>query len=241
MKNSKSKFTGLKISLIVGLMLVPSFSASIINDTFTDGGRTNGADLADMNWLMLTTTSSVAVADDSAGIGSGNALKFSTGGTFRGLVGLFGSNTQLGVGDTITVSFNYRYNTAPTSSGAGLRFGIFDDGGTPQTSDGSESGIRFNDAGYGANLNPGAAGSSLSLHKESAGDEILGGTAPNGIVNFGTAGASIVSGITSHSATLSISRDVSGLNLACNIDGLSSATGSDTSPLTNQFSYFGLE
>ena len=63
-------------------------------------------------------------------------------------------------GDSVTLTFNYRFLIAPTNINAGLRAGLYNSNGTRQTNDASDTGVpgpgdRSDDVGYGFQSNPG--------------------------------------------------------------------------------------
>lgn len=226
-------------------LLPPAASAAVIvQDGFTDGGRTNGADPLDLPWYQ-GTGGTLSVADDPAGtgFGAGNALFFDSGGTFRRFLGVFDTPITIAPGETLNLSFDYRFPAAPASTGGNFRFGLYNDGGTPLTADTTSSSARTNDFGYAVTTNPGsAAANGTSITKEAAGDDILGGSSPGGLVTFGTAGGSVASGTTPHTATLSVSRNLAGtaLSFSGQLDNAAIFSGTDNSPSTFTFHEFAL-
>lgn len=102
-----------------------------VDDPFTDGGLTNGADPLDTNWSVLSYggTLLLATAPFAASGNTSNALVFNSNyqgsGAFPfALGGNFTSQVLNVVGDSITLTFDFRLTTAiPNSSGA-IRFGL---------------------------------------------------------------------------------------------------------------------
>jgi hypothetical protein len=163
--------TYLKVVLSSALLVsvVTSFSEKakaqvFVNDTFTDGGRTNGADPLDISWFEISsnfdqTVSTppqiqLSVVDDPI-LGTGNALNLDTpsfvsfNNTF--LPAHYGLGTfapvSLGnnIGDMLDLSFDFRFTTQPSLSStfaefpgvrrSGLRFGLYNSADTPVTTD----------------------------------------------------------------------------------------------------------
>lgn len=100
--------------------------ALTLDDTFTDGGRDNGADALDSQWYVMSN-----VGPNTAGVVDG-ALKLertqsTTAGFNPHAVTTFPSQT-LTVGQTITLGFDYR--SLGGASATGIRYGLYNSGGT---------------------------------------------------------------------------------------------------------------
>jgi len=149
------------------LMLLPLVAGAqvFMNDTFTDGGRTDGADAQDVAWY--TTSGGTLSVADNATIGSGNALTFNPRTVDvnaspkyqQRIVGQFGSTATLtNAGDWIKLSFNITVDTnnpLATASIRTLRFGLFNSNATAFSADAydvNRSGAASNDQGYMAAL-----------------------------------------------------------------------------------------
>ena len=150
------------------LMLLPLVAGAqvFMNDTFTDGGRTDGADAQDVAWYT-TSGGTLSVADNPT-IGSGNAMTFnprtvdvnSASPKYQQrIVGQFGSTATLtNAGDWIKLSFNITVDTNNPISTANirtLRFGLFNSNATTFSADAQDvnrSGAAGNDKGYMAAL-----------------------------------------------------------------------------------------
>jgi len=218
----------------LSLFCAPTRAATFMNDGFTDGGRTNGSDLADGEWWAMGATT-VAVVDDTAGLGSGNALEITPPATgTRGVVAQLPSSMTLHEdGDTITLSFRWRFTgTTALNQSQRLRFGLYTTAATPTVADNADT-PRYNDVGYYAATNPGAAGTNTALYRELAGDELTGGTNFTSIT--ATAGASINAGTTPHTALMTLVRSGSSVNISVSIDGLTPATSTLTALTTFSF------
>ncbi|HMP81363.1 MAG TPA: PEP-CTERM sorting domain-containing protein [Verrucomicrobiota bacterium] len=113
---------------IVSFTLLPTVLSAqvIVDDSWADGGRNNGADPQDTDWWYSTASNAIEV-------GSG-FLGMVTGTSGRGVHGTFASQALL-VGDTLTATFTF---TTPATvannisgSSAGFRIGLYDTTGKP--------------------------------------------------------------------------------------------------------------
>jgi len=235
------KVPSLLASRIVALTAVavvapflPSAKATVVaQDPFTDGGRTDGTDPLDMAWYTFNTASStLAVVSDTGGINTGNALQFAPNGTFQGIVANLPSLVALNDGESVRLTFDYRYVSATNlNQSARLRFGLYNSNGTYTTAD-SQSTPRTNDLGYFAVTNPGVSDSSSTLmYREIAGDEITQGTN----TALSGAGAAINAGTTPHTAELILTRRDGTLTYSASLDGYLPVAGIDTAPSTYAF------
>ena len=207
-----------------------------LDEGFTDGARTNGTDPADSAWYTLGAPT-ISIVDDTAGIGSGNALQIAaTGSTGRGIVAGFPAQT-LADGNSITLSFNWRFTgTVGLNQANSLRYGLHSSNATPATADNTTQ--ADNDKGYFVMTNPGAAGTSTTLKRETGSSPgVLGGNDWSGL---GTAGASVSGSTAKHTSTIVITRSGSNLVVSTNIDNLAAATGTDSAPVTYTFDQFGI-
>jgi hypothetical protein len=234
-----AQFTTAMASLLTaGLLATSAIAAPItlVNDPFTDGGRTNGTDPQDIAFFNSGFTgggSSFGVENDP--VLASNALRTVPGTfTFVKFVGFFDAVT-LAAGDSLTLSFNYRVESAPNQASA-LRFGLLNSAGTRQTSDGSSTlaGVtRTDDSGYGIATNIGATGSNTTTNREPAGDDTLGGS---NFTPFGSNAASVVHDPnTVYSATLTLARTATGLDLSGSLAGVTIPVRSDATPVTSTF------
>jgi len=208
--------TNFRTSLLLLVVPVSVSAQTLLDDPFTDGSRSNatGGDTSGVVWF--STGPSLTVADDSAGIGSGNALRFD-GNAFSKLMAFFQPVTLAAVGQTLSLSFDYRFTVAPSST-SDFRVGLGSSNNTRQTADGGST-IRYDDWNYGYNTNPGLVGSNTRLCQEPAGDDALGGNGAGQRMPIGTAGASITSAATKHTAQLKITRQSDGsLSIESQID-----------------------
>jgi hyaluronate lyase len=248
----------MRLRLLLLLFLIAAVSSwgatLLVNDPFTDGSRsnTNGGDALGLVYYMGQTNSTLTVTNDSGGIGSGNALFFNPAPNagFGKFLAYFGPVTLTNAGDSVTVTFNYRFLVAPTNINAGLRTGLYNTMGTRQTNDASDTtvpgpGDRSDDVGYGFQSNPGTNSSTgTSTYSEAAGNDILGGASPSQTSNVGTAGASVNSGTNTHFALFQIALQPNGnLALVAYLDNGLAANASiaAASVFTNVFDEIGWE
>lgn len=104
-------------------LIAPSIHGAIVfNDTFDDGGYTDGADPTDAAWHGTTGNSAIEI------FGSDLSLRSGTSG--RGIHAEFSTQTLSSIGDKITATFNF---TTPATVGTGksgaFRIGLFNSNG----------------------------------------------------------------------------------------------------------------
>jgi hypothetical protein len=107
---------------VLGVLLaaVPIAQAVVIvNDSFADGGRNNGADPLDSNWWASSSLNGIEVSAGSLGM--------VTGSTGRGIHTVFPTQTLANVGDRLVATYTFRTPANVGSGGAaGFRAGLFD-------------------------------------------------------------------------------------------------------------------
>jgi hypothetical protein len=96
--------------------------AVIVNDSWADGGRTDGADPQDANWWSSVSNTGTGI-EVSAG-----SLGLVTGTSGRGIHGIFPTQTLANVGDSLKATYTF---TTPETVGGGsgsgaFRVGLFD-------------------------------------------------------------------------------------------------------------------
>jgi hyaluronate lyase len=233
--------------LLLLLATLPAHGATVlVSDPFTDGSRanTNGGDPLGLVYYMGQSWGALTVTNDDAGIGSGNALLLSPTAGWGRCLAYVGPVTLAAAGDSVTLSFDYRFLVAPTNINAGLRVGLYNSLGTRQGTDTSDTGFRSDDVGYGFQSNPGTnSPTGTTLYSEAAGNDILGGASPSHTANQGTAIPALNSGTSTHSAQFQIARQPDGdLALSCQLDSgpVATATIPAASVLTNAFDEFAI-
>lgn len=235
--------------LSVGLLTTSVASASlVVDDTFEDGGRSNGTDPLDITWYRANQNLNLSVVDDAfAGGGSTKALDIDIGNidAFKRIVGQFDPIT-LGAanGNYIELRFDIRAVSAPPNNQNGFRFGLYNSAGDMISADETQTSwnpIEGNDYGYNARIPTGTA-NTPSLYDEPAGDNTLGGTTPGTTITDGGASSIGISDTSLHQVTFRLTRtgDTSvGFTLA--YDGTPVATATDSSGIYTAFDqvYFG--
>ncbi len=90
----------------------------VFSDSFTDGGRDDGADLSDSNWWTTSSSSAIEVSPGQLGLVSG--------GSGRGIRTTF-EPQPLSDGQSLHATFDFvTPNTIGTDRGSALRIGLFD-------------------------------------------------------------------------------------------------------------------
>jgi hypothetical protein len=192
----------------------------------------------------LTSGGAVSVADDKAGIGSGNALfmTVSGGSTQRRLVANVNAIELSNGGDTIVLRFDFRI-TGPrdTNADGGFRFGLFDSKGTLQTSDGTSgasSSKASDDVGYLAMVSLGTR-NRARLVEETGGDaHLMGGTDLRFLQTADNFGG--IDDALKHTAVFTISRvSRDGLGLELLVDGKKSIKADVSGDVRTRFDEIG--
>jgi len=88
----------------------------------------------DIAWSLLGTGQDMDIVDDSAGIGSGEALRIDGSSTAnRGLLGTWGSTVTPEIGETLSVTIDGRYYESPAVTANGLFVGFTSSSAKDQT------------------------------------------------------------------------------------------------------------
>jgi hypothetical protein len=98
----------------------PLQAAIVVNDSWTDGGRDNGADPQDSNWWTSASSQGIEVAVGSLGM--------VTGTSGRGIHTVFPTQTLANIGDNIKATYTFRTpaTVAGSVGSAVFRAGLFD-------------------------------------------------------------------------------------------------------------------
>jgi hypothetical protein len=224
----------LALSSVVLMVAGGAAAAPIVSDNFSDNNLA-ATGPGEASWFRRSANETIAVADDSAGIGSGPALRLTinTTQTERPIIGTFPATT-LGapVGSQLVLGFDFRFTSAPGNNADGFRFGLYNSNGTVVAADGSAN--SDNDFGYLASIGTGT-GSGVDLFREtsngSAGE--LGTGIDRTSVKTATLSNVSIADQLKHSALFTLTRTVAGVDLDVSVDGISRATGShNTAPFT---------
>lgn len=234
-------------------LLVPLLQASanlragtVVDDTFADGGFTDGADPRDVAWYAINgPASGLSIVTDNGtpGIGGGNALRFNAAGTVqRGIVGVLAKPVTLEDGEILTLTFNFRFeNTTNLNFSSRLRWGLYGSGGTPIDAHNKNNIWYANDEGYFASTHgASASGTGTSIAREKGAQDAI--TWGGGITGQDYAAElSLVSGGSAnlstavHTATMTIMRTGTTLSVMAQIDNLPSAFLVDEWPTSFYF------
>jgi len=129
---------------VMGTARVYAASTILIQDTFADGGFTNGVDANDAAWASYGSATRT--------INSG-ALRVAAAGSDRGVIAGF-SATTLAVGETLSLTFDFRYTVVPAAdNSSALRFGLYNTA-TTAVDYNDDFGFRVNTP-YGGTSSPG--------------------------------------------------------------------------------------
>lgn len=236
------------------LVTVAQAQVTLINDSFNDLNRTNGADANDTQWYLIGGGTGESTIGNVINVPSGS--NYASTGTLRvssrvaaqanpHWVTTFNSTT-LAVGETLSLSFTFATtDTAHTLNG--LRFGFYNSGGTSQGADlgGANVNTLYNDdVGYTVFAPHGNAGSAVQLYQRNASAiadiTLISTTAPS--PNVAIAGASTTTAIstagsatpTAFTATLSLTRTATGYSYASTYGG-ANLVGTTTIVTTSTF------
>jgi hypothetical protein len=240
----------LAMAILVASSAFDVASAAIIfSDGFGDGDRDNngldaGAAVTDptdvgIPWLLTDGTSAVnfKAIDDSAGIGSGNALQLNnTGSNNRPSVGHF-TQVTLGDGERLILRFDARLvSSTPATSDRSIRFGLYrdtnsDDGTVDHGSTGT---LSVDDVGYNARVDDGADVSNAT-YMDVTRDDTPTGTS---IIQATATGLSISSSNTAdrladalkHHFELTLIRSGTSMLISLQQDSNPAISGTDTTP-----------
>lgn len=133
MKDTSMKIRQLCFHLCLSVVALALFAVQvqgqvIVNDNFTDGDFSDGADPLDTAWY----TSSSSSALDGGNLTTGQ-MDFITGTSGRGIHTIFAAQV-LGIGDTLTASYTFNTPTTIDASGgnnSSFRVGLFNSLGQP--------------------------------------------------------------------------------------------------------------
>jgi hypothetical protein len=231
-KTMKPSIILFRLALVSSLGLSASHATTIIHvdDPFTDGGATNGADAKDITWYLNNTASATTTVANDTVINTGNALRLNATSSFRRFIGVFGATITILQGETLQLSFDYRFHEA-AAAGNNFRFGLFNNAGTVASGNGAP--VDSDNFGYASVTDPvtdSTTGTRVAY--ETAGDSVLGGSTPGAMVFIGSNGTSVNSGTTSKgSALFTITRNLDdSIFLSSSINGQPAAFATLANP-----------
>lgn len=220
------------------MMLTPvtTFGSVIVDDSWADGGRNNGADALDTDWWYSTSSSAIEV-----GVGY---LGLVTGTSGRGIHGTFALQT-LNIGDTLTATFTFTTPATVTTSGGGganFRIGLFDTTGHTLAQDISTPSALYTSLnGYmmDFDVNPTTTSTNIQFRERTnaASQNLLSATADytslsSGGGSYSFAANTTYTGVFSLTRTGADALDLSG-SLYQGVTLLSTYTGSDSSGIVS--------
>lgn len=222
-----------KIVMLLLVMCVTSISqgATVVNETFTDGDRALGSDSQDVAWYKVNEGTAgnmaITIANDAV-LGGGKSLQMvPTGATRKALVANFADTSISNVGNSISLSFDFRF-TSIVNSQRNFRFGLLNSSSTVVNNDqlaGDASGqVAGNDVGYFGAFSVGTSVGARTVKDKATNAYLLGSpTTPSDMVTV--LDATTFAGITNlskHTAQLILTRDfdtVDHLNIDLYLDG----------------------
>jgi hypothetical protein len=106
-------------ALFLTLFCTSVQAVTVVDDSWADGGRDNGADPLDSNWWTSSASSGIEVSVGSLGM--------VTGTSGRGIHTVFPTQTLTNVGDSLTATYTFTTPaTVGTGGTGGFRVGLFD-------------------------------------------------------------------------------------------------------------------
>lgn len=183
-----------------------------MNDGFDSPTSTPGNDADDpFDSAWTGSGATLSVASDTT-FNTGKALNVDATATYGGAKGAFSSRSLPANGDSITLSFDFRYTAAPTNVSAGLRFGL------------------YNSTGAGFCVHHGTGGNTgLGLL------ECPDGTFGSGTLTGITSGTkATLNDQVKHTMVLNLRKTASGIVVTSTVDGVSH-TGTDATPVITTF------
>ena len=238
-------------ALALATLCLSSAMASAVvtlSDPFTDATRNGGADNSGIAWWDRSANSTLNIGNDAT-LGTGNALLWAatnTATTNRGIVGTFSQAFNLSVGDSISMTFDFRLattsiaaggsTTTPGNSTQGLTFGFYNSNGTAVAAD--DSTASDNDFGYHGGVGSGTANGNAIVQEGNVGGGGLGtttaGDTPNTVFTLSTNAATAINDFNKHTGEFTIVISGAGIaTITTKIDGVTIAEGSNGSAYTS--------
>jgi len=106
------------LAMVGAILTTPLTAAVIVNDSWADGGRDDGADPQDANWWTSASSSGIEVSVGSLGM--------VTGSSGRGIHAIFPTQNLANVGDKLVATYTFTTPATVGSGTAGFRAGLFD-------------------------------------------------------------------------------------------------------------------
>ncbi len=158
---------------VAGLVCSTAMAGTVVvNDSFADGARTNGADAQDANWWTTTNSAALEISKGSLGLVSG--------GSGRGLRTTFAPQA-LSPGKSIKATFTFvTPKTIGTKRDSAFRIGMYDKAGraaldSDQSASSKKPNANYNGLpGYMIDLDVGIPKSNINVRKHGGGKPATG-------------------------------------------------------------------
>ena len=207
----------------------------LLNDTFADGDRTTQALPGSAHWLTGGPQPNVSVSTSTG-------LTFADASAAKATAMAYFTPTDLAVGSSLTLSFNYRFTQTATADNA-FMFGLYNSGGSYLTKDSSSfnNQIFNNYTGYATSgvfgADPSGPGRDHIEARNLTGKNLLSiGTYSEG-TEFKQSGAATPGEI--YTASMKIARTASGITVQSQI-GNTTMTQTYTSTMFTKFDSVGI-
>ena len=122
--------------LCLGASCAYANTSIIFNDSWADGGYTNGADATDTAWYGTTGSSAL---DSNSYTSTVNLLSARSGSSGRGFHGVFASQSIASVGDKITVTYSFTTPATVGDKSTALKVGFFNSNGATAANPNNDS------------------------------------------------------------------------------------------------------
>ena len=228
----------------IEVLYVPVPETSASEDGFEDGDRDNDGvadgpvnDALDLGfpWFFARGVSGmlVDVADDSAGIGTGNAFRaFVSTTSTRAMIASIDPVT-LADGQKIAFQFDVRLDGFAPDSDRRFRYGLYNSEGTPVVADTSDSVTTDDDTGYMVQMDTGVSpDSSITIRRDLVGSLTGGGTFALGATSDDPQWSL---GTTKRTVRLELERRGDEMDARAYVDGMLATAGFDPTPETYTF------
>lgn len=217
-------------TLVASLVSLPAMGEVVFTDGFDDGTR---APFVIANGSSSSNSPATSVVDDTAGIGSGNALLVEGNGSssLRRIALGYDNITLSNAGDFISISFDARHNGTAPDSDRDFRFGLYNQGAllTDDDFDGNSTNDTLSDdSGYFLQVDTGVGAGTVADFRvefntdgspltgsESSGDSVSIG----GSTSDGTAALTDIAKTYVMKLTLETPGDPKGLLLELDVNG----------------------
>ena len=239
MTRHTKRLIGMAAAAAIALAQAPLGRADlIVLDDFEDGAAFGEGNTTGLEWFSGAGDVTLSVIDDSAGLGSGQALSGVVAGVSLNVIAAeFSEVNLLADGEFISVTLDFRYDDSisPVAATTGFipSFGFFNTNGT--------TGAVADDAGYSANF-PSLGGGNITFGKEGFNSPfgILAGDEARSQFGVSASEPALVSG-ENYTFAFKITKAPFGVVLALDVDGQRVLTASDTqNPLGLSFDQFAL-